>query len=368
MPDTTWIRSYGSKDVYIDRMLRVDDGVQVDGLTIIRWDWYVVWDMIEQDSIDSTEIQDESLTTSDIKDWAITIDKLFIDSVISSKIRDKSIEEIDLADWIISTRTIENYAVTREKIAPWAIDSTLIDNTTVQVRINSSCPVWQDIKAIHSDWTIDCQGWVNTTNYIPKSNGITFDNSLFYEINSKLGLWTTSPLAKFHVKWDIRADEGYKVDWIEVISGKSWVIWDRIEQNSVDSSEIENNTLTANDLAANSVWASELANNSVGSSNVIDNSLTSADLAANSVWNSELIDSPDFIHPTASTPTSSSHVATKGYVDNKSFKPWTNCSWNEVWKDTWRSSYICPNNGIVTGIKVEDTVNEVVRVWIRCCY
>lgn len=38
MTDTTWIRSYGSKDVYINTMLRADGGFQVDGTVAISAD------------------------------------------------------------------------------------------------------------------------------------------------------------------------------------------------------------------------------------------------------------------------------------------------------------------------------------------
>jgi hypothetical protein len=35
MTDTSWIRSYGNKNVYVNKMLRADDGFQVDGKAII---------------------------------------------------------------------------------------------------------------------------------------------------------------------------------------------------------------------------------------------------------------------------------------------------------------------------------------------
>lgn len=35
MTDTSWIRSYGNKNVYVNKMLRADDGFQVDGKQII---------------------------------------------------------------------------------------------------------------------------------------------------------------------------------------------------------------------------------------------------------------------------------------------------------------------------------------------
>ncbi len=40
MSDNTWIRSFGNKDVYINKMLRADGGFQVDGRTMINGDGY----------------------------------------------------------------------------------------------------------------------------------------------------------------------------------------------------------------------------------------------------------------------------------------------------------------------------------------
>jgi hypothetical protein len=54
--------------------------------------------------------------------------------------------------------------------------------------------------------------------------------------------------------------------------------WDQIADGTIDSTEIQNNTLTQDDIAADSIFASELGNNSVGSANVIDNSLTHNDV------------------------------------------------------------------------------------------
>ena len=76
-----------------------------------------------------------------------------------------------------------------------------------------------------------------------------------------------------------------EVDGIQVIDGSAWVIGDRIQQGTIDSSEIEDNSLTANDLAANSVG------------------------------NSELIATPTFTNVISNDPTAANHAATKGYVD-----------------------------------------------------
>jgi len=69
----------------------------------------------------------------------------------------------------------------------------------------------------------------------------------------------------------MRADGWFQVDGTAVIDWSAWVVWDRIQQNSIDSSEIQNEsivsadiddgTITAADLAANSVAASEIATN-----------------------------------------------------------------------------------------------------------
>jgi hypothetical protein len=64
---------------------------------------------------------------------------------------------------------------------------------------------------------------------------------------------------------------------------KIWTVyklmWDEIEDNTVDSSEIEDNTLTSADLAANSVSNSELAPNSVYSNNILNKTIQKEDIA-----------------------------------------------------------------------------------------
>lgn len=42
MTDNTWIRSYGGKDVYVDKVVRADNGFQVDGKQIIAGDGKVL--------------------------------------------------------------------------------------------------------------------------------------------------------------------------------------------------------------------------------------------------------------------------------------------------------------------------------------
>ncbi len=56
----------------------------------------------------------------------------------------------------------------------------------------------------------------------------------------------------------LRADGGFQVDGTTVIGGDAWVEGDRIRQNTIDDSEIQDNSLTAVSLAANSVGNSEL--------------------------------------------------------------------------------------------------------------
>ena len=71
-------------------------------------------------------------------------------------------------------------------------------------------------------------------------------------------------------------------------------------------------------------------------------------------------------HTTSSD--SANTVATKGYVDNNSGAVGNTCVSKWVWQNTWNTSFICPNNGVVTGIGVEDQNGWVTKISIRCCY
>lgn len=73
----------------------------------------------------------------------------------------------------------------------------------------------------------------------------------------------------------------------------AWVyklMWDEIQDNTIDSSEIQNNSLTASDLAPDSVWNSELANNSVNSANIINNTITTSDILNWTILSIDLAD------------------------------------------------------------------------------
>jgi len=124
-------------------------------------------------------------------------------------------------------------------------------------------------------------------------------------------------------------------------SGEYKLMWDNIEYNTVDSSEIENNSLTSADLAADSVWSSELANNSVWSLNIINNTITETDISdsfkardSNKVDN---IDSTQFIR--------SDQNDTMNWV--LTVQNWLNRvistdSWRWIqsyWTDAWGSFY-----------------------------
>jgi len=153
-------------------------------------------------------------------------------------------------------------------------------------------------------WSFDSTGalnrgtvpWSRVTGG-PNLNGWSFGDNYFYDDGEQV-IRASDEWLRLNQEGDfslgvytpglIRADGGFQVDGTTVIDGGAWVKGDRIQQSSIDSSEIEDNTLTASDLAADSVAASEIAAGAVGSSEVSDNSLTANDLAENSVSLSEI--------------------------------------------------------------------------------
>jgi len=104
--------------------------------------------------------------------------------------------------------------------------------------------------------------------------------------------------SKYFISWLIFA---WLIMWTWVFASTTWagtiwslfkkvgsdyrLMWDNIENNTIDSSEIEDNTLTSDDLWINSVWNSELQDNSIWSSKIIDWTIREEDLDPNlEIW------------------------------------------------------------------------------------
>ena len=157
------------------------------------------------------------------------------------------------------------------RIREWTIDWTKIEDESLTALDLDANSVWNS--ELVDDITVDYVRWINALEWDRWNIATSTDEWL--RLNNG---WTHT--SGTYTQWLFRTDWGVNVDNITVIDWNGWVKWDRIEQNSIDASE----------LATNSVWALELWPNSVDSGNVKANSLTADDLDEDSVWISELAD------------------------------------------------------------------------------
>jgi len=268
MTDTTWIRSFWNKHVYINKMLRADDWFQVDWKQVIWSDAWVEWDRIRQNSIDSWEIQDNSLTTNDILNNTITEN----DISDSFKARDS-----DKLDWLDSTSFLRAWS-SWDQIQDGTIDSSEIQDNSLTASDLAENSVWNselvnnvdfNIRWLTADWN-----WLR----VKWQNGLYFQNYGWWfhmtDTTRIKSYWNKN----LYVNKTIRADGWFEVDWKQVIWADAWVEWDRIRQNSIDSSEIQDWTIEESDLSS-------------AVKNKLNNSITyydSRDLSSNISWWTEL--------------------------------------------------------------------------------
>jgi len=101
---------------------------------------------------------------------------------------------------------------------------------------------------------VDLYGWSFADNYFYDDGEEVIRASDEWLRLNQAGHFTSGT----YTPYLLRADGGFQVDGTTVIGGDAWVEGDRIRQNTIDDSEIQDNSLTAVSLAANSVGNSEL--------------------------------------------------------------------------------------------------------------
>lgn len=178
-----------------DALKLVDSPISSDGTNVsISWILSVTWDPDSDDDVWDRAYNDTryitlwttSITTTEIVNWSIT----------NLDIANDTITEVQMNDWFV------------------ARDSSLldgIDSSAFQLRVGSSCLVWESIRVINADWTVVCEiddiwGAINTLDYLPKSDGTVLVDSIVYDDWTNVWIWTATPASKLHVIWDVQAD------------------------------------------------------------------------------------------------------------------------------------------------------------------
>jgi len=227
--------------------------VDSSGNTTISWN-LTVWgwingDTITDNTIDSSEIQNNTITNADIADGTVR----------TNEIANNTITETDISDSFV------------------ARNSNLLDGINGASFLRSDATddfTWGDLRIIR-----------NTANEIETSG----DTSQF-EIRQSSTTWDA--YMTFHNASDYAVNFGLDRETNELMVW-GWSMWTnkyRILREWSSGDYIADNTIDASELQADSVWASELANNSVTGANVIDSSITGWDILNESITNLDIDD------------------------------------------------------------------------------
>jgi hypothetical protein len=266
---------------FVARNSNLLDGINSTGFIQVN----TSWDQIADGTIDSSEIQNNTITASDLAADSVWASELGNNSVASANIVNESVTNADIDDGTVRTQEIANDTITETDISNSFVarNSNLLDgiNSPDFLRSNvddtflGKLSVWSTNNrraGIYGtyDSTKVWHIWSMGTSYQIPQNGSNFGNlyGLAYKhTNNTTGgnmagghqmVWAQNGTGRSAMGTNIWTSGAYVVDSTTVIDENAWIIGDRISQNSVDSSEIQNNTLTASDLAANSVGNSEL--------------------------------------------------------------------------------------------------------------
>ena len=273
--------------------------------------------------------------------------------------------------WIGTTSPSAKLEVSWNIIASWSILRTAHNNGAL---VWSYDNVWGNSLKTNPIYSIG-------SNYLPWDStlwnhywvGYTSSSASFISNSWGTGWWmyVSSDWDARHFlnawNWTYWNNGWMVVDNSRVISTDAWLEWDRIRQNSVDSSEIENNTIASVDI--------------------LDNTLTAVDLAANSVGNSELVNTENYtmnnltlngskVLINSSLPsaiTDNNQLTTKAYVDATVVAAgWSGQDfWNQegTYYSVWGDNYFCKKkiiNSIGRVYSYNINEGETSNVWKIC--
>jgi hypothetical protein len=297
------------------------------------------WDQIQDNTIDSSEIQDNTLTASDLAPNSVGNSQL-IDQPTVTQLNITAGNDNGIKFWGSNSYEIAMGDTANYRYGP-------VTNYSIKMNMSNSAG---------RGWTWWRAGFVPLT-----------------------ALAATT--GNFQTAGSVRAEWGFNVDGTTVIDGSAWLIWDRIQQGSIDGSEIQDNTLTAADIAADAIGASELGNNSVASANIIDSTITTNDILNNTITTNDILN-----NTITETDISDSFVARNSQlldgIDSTSF---VRDTWNEtiagiktfsspiIWQTPTAGNHLTTKNYVdtlvtqgVTWKGPVETGNTVVGTWGAC--
>ena len=203
-------------------------------------------DSIADNTIDSSEIQNNTITNADIADGTVR----------GTEITDNTITETDISDSFVARNSQLLDGIDGANLMRTDVNDTFIGKLSVWNTNNRRAGMYgiYDSTRVGHIWSIG-------TSYQIPQDGSNFWNlyGLAYKhTNNPTGgtmagghqmVWTQNGTPYASLGTNIWTSGNYIVDNTTVIDSNAWIIGDRIQQNSVDSSEIQNNTITEDDIS-----------------------------------------------------------------------------------------------------------------------
>ncbi len=240
-------------------------------------------DTISDNTIDSSEIQNNTITASDLAPNSVGTSEVTDNSLTASDLAANAVGSSELANNAVTWAKITDETITAADIGANAIwNSELIDNPTVSSLTITGTPssasdaatksyvdtlvqglVWKEPNSNNQTCNSSREWWATyntTTNIVYVCNG-----------SSWVDIWSTAsvPYATTTTAWRLQL---------------SWVLWGTwnnvtLDDNSINSAKVQDNTLTASDLANGSVNSAEIVDGSVRTQEILDNTITETDIS-----------------------------------------------------------------------------------------
>jgi hypothetical protein len=168
-----------------------------------------LWIAFAMDGTPDTEIgARSSIPSSGYAHFALGVTD---NAVTTAKIQDMAVTSTKIEDSAITSAKIAVSSVDSSKIVDGSVGASQVDPTQVQRRVIGSCDVGNAIRVINDAGTVTCEptgggggiGGSGTVNSISKFTApTTIGNSTIFETGGRVGIGTTTPVAKLEAVGD----------------------------------------------------------------------------------------------------------------------------------------------------------------------